>query len=57
MKQYFAIAPYPEMFHININWFSDQTKYMETFYFSISIALEFKMSDMFEVLPKNGAAQ
>ena len=43
------MAPFPEVFLININWFSDQTKYMETFYFSISIALEFNMSDMFEV--------
>ena len=51
------MTPYPEVFLININWFSDHTKYMETFYFSISIALEFNMSDMFEVLPKKGAAQ
>ena len=43
------------MFLININWFSDHTKYMETFYFSISIAMEFNMSDMFEVQPKSAA--
>lgn len=49
------MAPFPEVFLININWFSDQTKYMETFYFSISIALEFNMSDMFEVQPKSAA--
>lgn len=54
-KQTFAIAPFPDVFLININWFSDHTSYMETFYFSLSIAMEFNMSDMFEVESKSSA--
>lgn len=55
MTETFAMTPYPEVFQININWFSDHTKYLETFYFSISIALEFNISDMFEVQSKSSA--
>lgn len=40
------------MFLININWFSDHISYMETFHFSISIPMEFNISDMFEVESK-----
>ena len=58
IKYTFMNKPYPEVFLINVNWHSDQISYMETFYFSVSIALEFKASDMFEVnSPKiSGAA-
>ena len=33
-----VMRPYPNVFMLNISWFSDITSYMETFYFSISIA-------------------
>ena len=36
MRKTFAMTPYPEIFLININWFSDHTSYMETFHFSVS---------------------
>ncbi|MGB1828164.1 MAG: hypothetical protein ACPHN0_08195 [Candidatus Poseidoniaceae archaeon] len=53
VRKTFAITPYPEIFLMNINWFSDHTSYMETFYFSISIAMEFNISEMFEVQSKS----
>lgn len=51
MKTYTNIyieKDYPEVLMLNINWFSDQTTYMENFYFSISIALSFNINEMFE---------
>ena len=57
VKSTFAMAPYPEVFLININWFSDHTSFMETFHFSISIAMEFNVSDMFEVQKSSAQAK
>lgn len=49
IKQTFANKPYPEIFLINVNWHSDHVSYMETFFFSVSIAQQFKVSDMFDI--------
>lgn len=51
MKTYTYILierDYPEVLMLNINWFSDQTTYMENFYFSISVSLSFNINEMFE---------
>ena len=56
MKTYTYIyieKDYPEVLMLNINWFSDQTTYMENFYFSISVSLSFNINEMFEQSPKD----
>ena len=37
---------------INVNWFSDQVSFLETFSFCVSIPLEMNLSDMFDNVDK-----
>lgn len=37
---------------MNVNWWSDDVPCLQTFHFCVSIALEFNISDMFEVQSK-----
>jgi hypothetical protein len=44
-------TPFPEVLMLNINWFSDQIGYMDSFRFSASIATQFAVGDMFLIDP------
>ena len=50
-RDVFIKSPHPEVLMLNINWFSDQVSYMDTYAFTMSIANTFNIKDMFEIDP------